>query len=103
MLGIVEFTDPRTGRPLAHGQVETYESGTDTPAVTWANREGTIANDNPVILNDVGQAFIFGDGRYKFVVKDKCGSLIQTYDPVGWDLEPPAGLLPDLELEGVAP
>lgn len=74
-----QFCDAN-GAPLAGGSVATYVPGTTTPATTWQDSAGTIANTNPIVLDAAGRAIIWGAGAYRTVVKDVSGNLI--YDQV---------------------
>lgn len=63
--------DPLTDEPLAGGKVHTYEAGTSTPDALYIDRDTTAGSaTNPVILDAYGRAEVFGNGVYKFVVKD---------------------------------
>ena len=72
------------GDPLTGGKIYTYESGTTTPKVTFADAALTVANSNPVMLNAAGRApDVFADvGDYKVVLTDATGVMIETRDPV---------------------
>lgn len=76
------------GNPLAGGQVFFYIPNTSTLKNTYQDKEQTILNTNPVILDSRGEAVIWGNGTYRQVVKDADGNLI-------WDRiteDPNAGL-----------
>jgi hypothetical protein len=83
------------GSPLAFGKVYTYQSGTNTPKVTYTTEGQETANANPVILNAAGYADIYLDGSYKIVVTDANDVEVHTTDPVtdngrqasGWVLQ----------------
>lgn len=68
------------GNPYAGGTINTYVPSTTTPKTTWSDSAGTVANANPVVLDSAGRAIIWGNGAYRFVVKDAGGNLI--YDQV---------------------
>lgn len=72
------------GHPLNGGRVSTYVDGTDTPAATYKNREGTILNPNPIVLDARGEAEIWLDTAvtYKFIVTDRHGRKVGQYDHV---------------------
>jgi hypothetical protein len=60
-----------TGAPLAGGKLYTYEAGgAVTPKTTYDAYTGGSANTNPVILDARGEADVFGDGMYYFVLTD---------------------------------
>lgn len=65
------------GRPLAGGEVYTYEAKTTTPKPTYADVEGLAVNTNPIILDESGRANIHLDvGAYRIRVFNKKGALI---------------------------
>ena len=65
---------------LAEGKVFTYAAGTLTNKTTWTDRDKTTPATNPIILDAAGQATIFADGVYKFVIKDADNVTIRTID-----------------------
>ena len=69
-----------SGQPLNGGKVYTYDAGTTTPRTLYTDISKTTAATNPIILNSAGQALVFGDGLYKFVVKDKNDVTLYTRD-----------------------
>ena len=72
------------GDPIAGGLLYTYAAGTSTPIATYTTQAGTIANQNPIVLDTSGRAAIYlvqGTG-YKFVLKDSLGSTIYTQDNI---------------------
>ena len=71
------------GKPLAGGKVYTYSAGTTTSKATYTTMAGTVANPNPVILDQNGKAKIFlGDGSYRLQVKDSSDALIDDIDQI---------------------
>lgn len=67
------------GSPLAFGLVYSYVAGAATTAkATYADRECTIPNTNPVELDAAGQADIHLDGATSLVVKTAAGSTVAT-------------------------
>lgn len=76
------FWDPRTGQPLAFGEVFFYEAGTSSSKPTYADPGGTVANQQPVKLNGAGYADIFLAGKYKVAVKAADGYVVWTADNV---------------------
>lgn len=71
------------GKPLAGGKVYTYSAGTTTSKATYTTMAGTVANPNPVILDQNGKAKIFlGDGSYRLQIKDSNDALIDDIDQI---------------------
>lgn len=84
---IFQFFD-NNGDPLANGFVYTYAAGTTTPQATYTDASGTVAAPNPIQLNAAGRptsgsGAIWGEGAYKFIVRDANGVQIgDTLDNV---------------------
>ena len=80
---VLSFVDIN-GKPLVGGKLYIYDSGTDTPATTYRNIEGTDANENPIILNGRGECVCFLDSSkvYKVMLKDSEDGIIWEQDPV---------------------
>lgn len=74
--------DPSTQQFLNGGLLYTYARGTTTNKTTYSDVGKTTANANPVVLNAYGEATIFLDGTYKFVLKDSAGTTIWTEDDI---------------------
>lgn len=71
------------GKPLAGGKVYTYSAGTTADKATYTTMAGTVANPNPVILDQNGKAKIFlGDGSYRLQIKDNNDALIDDIDQI---------------------
>lgn len=71
------------GKPLAGGKVYTYSAGTTTSKATYTTMAGTVANPNPVILDQNGKAKIFlGDGSYRLQIKDSNDALIDDINQI---------------------
>lgn len=71
------------GKPLAGGKVYSYAAGTTTNKATYTTMAGTVANPNPIILDQNGKAKIFlGDGAYRLRIFDKNGALIDDIDQI---------------------
>ena len=71
------------GKPLAGGKVYTYSAGTTTSKATYTTMAGTVANPNPVTLDQNGKAKIFlGDGSYRLQIKDSNDALIDDIDQI---------------------
>jgi len=73
-----------TGLPLNGGLLYTYQAGSTTPATTYSDNAGTIANTNPIQLGTDGrpqvEIWLTYGINYKFVLADSTNSVIQTYD-----------------------
>ena len=69
-----------SGAPLSGGKLYTYEAGTTTNQTTWQDVNKTTPHTNPVILDAQGQATVYADGLYKFVLRDSDDNLIATLD-----------------------
>lgn len=69
-----------SGLPLSGGRVETYDAGTTNPRLTYTDQLKTTPATNPIILNSLGQALVFGDGAYKFIIKRADGTTVTTID-----------------------
>jgi hypothetical protein len=70
---------------LAGGLIYTYEAGTTTPLATYQDLEGTIPNENPIVLDAAGRATAIRvtDGvAYKFVIYDADSELVDTIDNI---------------------
>ena len=70
------------GNPLANGLVYTYAANTLAPKATYTDSTGNTENENPVELDSAGRAVIWGEGSYKFIIKDALGNTIRTVDNV---------------------
>lgn len=73
-----------TGVPLAGGFLYSYQAGSTTPATTYTDSAGTIANTNPIQLGTDGrppaEIWFTAGSTYKFVLTDSANVVIQTYD-----------------------
>lgn len=85
--GLLQFYDPNTGKPVGSGFVCTYDTISGAPKITYSDLAGTIENPNPVPLDATGSALIFGDGSFKFVVKNAAGVVVRTIDNIGISTE----------------
>lgn len=78
-----QFFD-QCGKPLVGGRVFIYEAGTLAEKATYLDKDGTIQNTHPIILNEAGCAAIFYSGLAHVIVVSRCGVLINDVDNVGW-------------------
>ena len=84
-LGLLQFRDPSTDKPVRNGVVYAIDPATGQRADVWADQAGTILYDNgEVPLNSNGEAFLYGNQIYTLQLFDSCNRLIQTYSPVGF-------------------
>jgi hypothetical protein len=72
------------GLPLVGGKVYLYVAGTTNVKASWVDINRTTLNTNPIILDALGSASIFGIGQYRQIVYDVDGNLI-------WDAVTSAG------------
>jgi hypothetical protein len=81
----IQFFDTN-GVVLSGGQVYTYLSGTTTPAPSYTDYTGTVANTNPITLTSAGRApsgiWLPTGVSYRIVVKDASGNVISTTDGI---------------------
>jgi len=84
--GRQQFLDGN-GDPIVGGTVGMYIPATLTPSNTYQDINGTILNANPLTLDDLGSAAIWGSGAYRQIVKDSLGNVVwdaNTFvNPVG--------------------
>lgn len=64
------------GFPLVGGLVYFYVPNTLILKSTWQNAIQTVLNTNPIVLDQRGQAVIYGSGTYRQILKDSVGNLI---------------------------
>lgn len=70
-----QFIDSN-GDPIVGGTVGMYIPGTLDQKITYQDSGGTTPNANPLTLDDLGSAVIWGFGSYRQIVKDNLGNLI---------------------------
>jgi hypothetical protein len=88
-----QFFD-NAGEPLVGGTVETYESGTSTPKVTYQDATLATPNSTTITLDSAGRCSMFvADGEtFKYILKDSDGVTLSTKDGVKSPLGTRAGL-----------
>lgn len=72
------------GDPLVSGKVYFYVPNTTTPKDTWQDADEIALNTNPIVLDALGSAVIFGNGAYRQILEDSLGNQIWdelTYSP----------------------
>ena len=62
------------GTPLIGGKLYTYQAGTSTPAAAYHDAAATMPHQNPIVLDDRGEA------------------LVHIAEPMLWRLETPTGV-----------
>lgn len=77
--GRQQFVDSN-GHPIVGGTVTTYVPSTLSPKATFQDAAGLIPNPNPIVLDALGSAIIWGTGYYRQIVKDSSGNVV-------WDVE----------------
>jgi hypothetical protein len=71
------------GNPLEGGTIFTAIPNTMTPKATYQDADSLILNTNPIVLDNSGEAIIYGSGIYRFIIKDSADNLI--YDQLTAD------------------
>jgi hypothetical protein len=75
-----------SGVPLTGGLIYTYLAGTTTPATTYTDITGAVANTNPIILDAAGrpanEIWLTNGQTYKFIVRTSTNVLIRSYDNI---------------------
>lgn len=78
------FTD--AGTPLTGGLLYSYAAGTTTPATTYTDYAGSVANSNPIVLDAAGRVpyeiWLTAGSSYKFILKTSVGTTIGTWDNI---------------------
>ena len=70
-----QFIDAN-GAPLVGGTVGFYVPSTLTNKGTWKDSGKTISNTNPVVLDALGSALIWGSGSYREILKNSSGAVV---------------------------
>jgi len=74
------------GIPLTLGLINTYQAGTNTPALTYTTSSGITPNSNPIALDAGGrppqEIWLDNSIAYKFILTDAIGNVIGTYDNI---------------------
>ncbi len=71
----LQFTDAN-GLPYAAGTIDLYEPNSTTPKDSWIDANGDTLNQRPITLDAAGRCIIWGDGLYRFVLRDADGNLV---------------------------
>lgn len=73
------------GNPRGSAKLYFYETGTSTPANTWADSGLSVTNANPVVADSAGlfgPIYLDGSTTYKAILKDSADATIATRDPI---------------------
>lgn len=87
--GRQQFFDAN-GDPLVGGKVFMYEVGTEIFQNTWQDPNQTTLNTNPIVLDSLGSAAIYGSGSYRQILQDALGNVL-------WDEVVDSGLNSDYQ------
>jgi hypothetical protein len=70
------------GQPNIGGKLYTYEAGTRTPKATYQDKDGLIPNENPITLDNKGEANVYwqNDNLYYIEEYDSNGVLVTSQD-----------------------
>ena len=74
---VFDFTTTYPGATVTH-----YAAGTTTLQNVWTDRAKATPAAQPVVSDSNGVVSFYGDGIYKFVVKDAAGTTLYTWDNV---------------------
>lgn len=70
------------GLALVGGKLYSYLAGTSTPKVTYQDAGFGASNTNPIILDARGEAEVWLDGNYKFVLTTAADVVVWTVDQI---------------------
>lgn len=83
------------GYPLNGGLIYTYFAGSTTPATTYTEVTGTVANTNPIVCDSSGrlqnEIWLTEGYSYKFIIQTSAGVTLQTVDNIYPILQNAAG------------
>lgn len=85
--GRQQFVD-QNGAPLVGGTVAFFIPATTTPKDTWQDPYQLALNTNPVVLDSLGSAAIYGAGQYREIVYDALGNEIWDAMTDGYPVNP---------------
>jgi hypothetical protein len=75
-----------SGNPLSGGLLYTYSAGTTTPATTYTDNTGTVANSNPIVLDSAGrptsEIWLTNFNAYKFILQNNAYVQIWSMDNI---------------------
>ena len=71
------------GDPLIGGRLFTYQAGTSTPAAAYQDAAATMPHQNPITLDDRGEALIYITTSMLWALKDKNDVQMWVVDNIG--------------------
>ena len=71
------------GDPLIGGKLFTYLAGTSTPAAAYHDAAATMPHQNPIILDDRGEALVHITQAMLWQLKTPTDVLVWTVDNIG--------------------
>lgn len=78
-----------SGNPMSGGKVEVYSAGTSVGKNVWSDKNkanvlanGSVASGTPITLDTYGKKLCYGDGWYKFIIKNSSGTTLFTIDNI---------------------
>ncbi len=77
---LVAGLEDQNGNAFSGGKVDSYNAGLLTRKDTYTVRDKSALSTNPIPLDAYGRAVVYGDGLYKFVIKDADDNTIVTID-----------------------
>ena len=86
---IVNGLNDTSGNPLSGGKIEVYSAGTSIGKNVWVLKDkatvlanGSVLTGTPITLDTYGKKLCYGDGWYKFIVKNSSGTTLFTLDNI---------------------
>lgn len=78
----LQFFDA-SGNPLVGGKLYTYSAGTTSPLSTYTDQTGTVAAQNPIVLDSRGECSVWlSSAKYKFKLTTSADVEVWTVDYV---------------------
>ena len=71
------------GTPLIGGLLHTYEAGTSTPAAAYHDAAATMPHQNPIILDDRGEALVHVTRAMLWRLETPTGVQLWEVDNIG--------------------
>lgn len=81
------------GQPLVGGTVAFYIPSTLSAKTTWQDPGETTPNTNPITLDALGSALIWGSGTYREILKDSSGNTVWDGLTSGFSIGNATGIL----------